>query len=287
MKNDYLSQLIQGSLNKPGNAGLMRMDPFFRYIGGKKDIAKVLVPYMPEHTIYVEPFMGSAAMFYSKPRSKSDILNDMNEDITNLFKVLRDKRKEFIELCWLTPFTMSMHQRIYHSFHSDKWKKIDEIHRAFGYYYLLANAFNESVGNMVSPSIKFDQGKIKWTQMLCQDLFVCSKKLDGVIIMTGPYMDLINNERINKVNSFWYFDPPYTMADGKNYYKHNFLPQSHHEFCLAMPLIKGKFMISYDPDPLVIELFKNYYQYGLDGYPNEILITNYEIKDLKPYEKTG
>lgn len=48
------------------------------YIGGKRRIAKQLVALIPDHTTYVEPFAGGAQVFFHKPRSKVEVLNDLD-----------------------------------------------------------------------------------------------------------------------------------------------------------------------------------------------------------------
>src|ERR1700692_2708217 len=51
------------------------------YIGGKRRIAKLLVSLMPAHTTYVEPFAGGAQVFFHKPRSKVEVLNDLDDEM--------------------------------------------------------------------------------------------------------------------------------------------------------------------------------------------------------------
>jgi len=52
------------------------------YIGGKRRIARRLLPLIPEHTTYVEPFAGGAQVFFHKPRSKVEVLNDLDHEIS-------------------------------------------------------------------------------------------------------------------------------------------------------------------------------------------------------------
>lgn len=63
--------------------------PIIPWIGGKRKLAKHILPLFPEHTCYVEPFCGAAALFFMKEPSKADILNDINGDLVNLYRVVK------------------------------------------------------------------------------------------------------------------------------------------------------------------------------------------------------
>jgi DNA adenine methylase len=68
---------------------------FFRYIGGKHFLAKLIVELIPEHEIYVEPFLGAGHVFSAKERSRTEVLNDANSKIANLFYCVAFHYKEF------------------------------------------------------------------------------------------------------------------------------------------------------------------------------------------------
>lgn len=63
--------------------------PIIPWIGGKRKLAKHILPLFPEHTCYVEPFCGAAALFFMKEPSKAEILNDINGDLVNLYRVVK------------------------------------------------------------------------------------------------------------------------------------------------------------------------------------------------------
>jgi len=276
MNSDDLSKSIQESVNKDVQYSAGGVDPFLKYIGGKGKIAAILQPYIPEHKTYIEPFLGSGAMFFrTEPRAQTNVLNDYNGDLANLFVQLRDNRDKLIEMVWLTPFSEETHRKIYKAYLSPNWQKLPPIHRALGFYFIMQNAWNESVKHLRDPAWKFQTGKAKWTKSICNELFVCSNKLDGVFVLNRHYGELIDNPNLNKEDSFYYLDPPYSMAVEKGYYKHNFTPSNHHEFALMCKKIVGKFMISYDPHPMILEIFKEYNIREVVGFPKEIMITNY------------
>lgn len=277
--NKLAEQLRKSIKEEVSHSKDVNPDNFLRYIGSKQEIAKQLLHLIPKHEIYVEPFMGSAAFFFKKPKSKTTILNDINGDLTNMFCVLRDHTEFFIEWCWMTPFSEDFHRTVYQAYINKAiWNKVNFRKKACGYFYLLQNAFNESVANLGSPSTKISKGKQKWCKEVCNILFNCSKKLDNVLIYNRSYQELLKDEAINKPDTFWYLDPPYTMAEDKGYYKHNFSPNNHYEFRMACDAINGKFMVSYDNSPMIKDIFKNFNIMPVDGFKNEIIITNYDTQ---------
>ena len=77
----------------------------FPYVGGKANIAKRMLPYLAvEQPVYVEPFFGAGGVFFAKPPAATEYINDLNGDVVNFFRVLRDHPDELIHLCQLTPY---------------------------------------------------------------------------------------------------------------------------------------------------------------------------------------
>ena len=60
------------------------------WYGGKGLLAQKLVPLLPQHRIYVEPFAGGASVLFAKPPSPVEVLNDVHGDLVNFYRVLRD-----------------------------------------------------------------------------------------------------------------------------------------------------------------------------------------------------
>lgn len=71
--------------------------PIIPWMGGKRRLAKHILPIFPEHTCYVEPFAGGAALFFMRPNpAKVEVLNDLNGDLVNLYRVVQNHLEEFI-----------------------------------------------------------------------------------------------------------------------------------------------------------------------------------------------
>lgn len=77
----------------------------FRWYGGKYSHLDWLLPQLPETERYIEPFGGSGAVFLNREPSPVEVFNDLDSDVTNFFKVLRNHREELLEKIALTPFS--------------------------------------------------------------------------------------------------------------------------------------------------------------------------------------
>ena len=79
--------------------------PVLRYHGGKWKLAEWIIGNLPPHRVYVEPFGGAASVLLRKPRSYAEVYNDLDGEIVNLFRVLREQPRRLVrELVW-TPFS--------------------------------------------------------------------------------------------------------------------------------------------------------------------------------------
>lgn len=79
------------------------MKPPITYLGGKLSIADQIVDLLPPHEHYVEPFAGSLAVLLAKPPSRVETVNDLDGDLMNFWRVMRDEPDELERLCALTP----------------------------------------------------------------------------------------------------------------------------------------------------------------------------------------
>jgi len=72
------------------------VNPIIPWIGGKRRLAKTILPLFPEHRCYVEPFAGAAALLFAKEESSVEVLNDINGELINLYRVLKHHLIEFL-----------------------------------------------------------------------------------------------------------------------------------------------------------------------------------------------
>src|SRR2546427_11471547 len=115
------------------------------YIGGKNRLAKRLIAIFPKHTTYVEPFAGGAQVFFRKEPSKVEVLNDLDGEVVNFYRVCQHHYQELLRY-----FRFCLVSR--------KWFQIQratdprtltDIQRAARHLYLLRNCFASLVVNPV------------------------------------------------------------------------------------------------------------------------------------------
>ncbi|WP_197465946.1 DNA adenine methylase, partial [Chromobacterium sp. F49] len=115
--------------------------PIVPWIGGKRRLAKHILPLFPEHTCYVEPFCGAAALYFLKEPAKVEVINDVNGELVNLYRVVRHHMEEFVR-----QFKWSLTSRqIFKWLQITPEETLTDIQRAARFFYLQKMAFGGKV----------------------------------------------------------------------------------------------------------------------------------------------
>ena len=85
------------------------MKSILRYPGSKWNLASKIVDLMPDHKSYLEPFFGSGAVLFTKTLSSIETVNDLNDDVINLFKIIQQDPETLIEKLFLTPYSRKIY----------------------------------------------------------------------------------------------------------------------------------------------------------------------------------
>ncbi len=182
--------------------------PVTRYHGGKWRAAQWIISHFPPHRVYVEPYGGGGSVLMQKPRSHSEIYNDLWDDIVNVFRVLRDpdKAEQLRQQSCLTPFSRT------EMLESDE-PATDDIERARRIVYRSFSGFGSASANSLhktgfrsnsrtsgnSPSMDWRN----WPDHIAS----FTERLRGVCIECRPALDLIRQH--NAPDTLYYLDPPY------------------------------------------------------------------------------
>src|SRR5258705_13237268 len=111
------------------------------YIGGKRRLAPTLINLFPAHTTYVEPFCGGAQVFFHKPPSRVEVLNDLDGEIVNFLRICREHPEELVRtIDWLVPSRTAFGQ-----FAEQDPTHLTDVQRAARFLYLQKNAFASQI----------------------------------------------------------------------------------------------------------------------------------------------
>lgn len=115
----------------------MQTLPIVPWIGGKRRLAKHILPLFPAHECYVEPFCGAAALYFLKVPGKIEVINDINGELVNLYRVVKHHLEEFVrQFKWAL-----VSRQIYKWLQITPEETLTDIQRAARFYYLQKQAF--------------------------------------------------------------------------------------------------------------------------------------------------
>ena len=215
-----------------------------KYPGAKNRIAPWICEYIPKHNVYLEPFAGSLAVLFNKERSHIETVNDLDEEIVNFFRVLRDQKEELKEAIYLTPFSRKEYM--------GASEKIDQpVEKARRFAVKCWMGFG--CGNLYQNGFKSGQQTHSpnparaWAE-LPETLEFAANRLKGVQIECLPATELI--KRYNTKDVFIYADPPYLFGTRKKYlYKYEMKDSEHEELLYLLVEHPGRILLSgYDND---------------------------------------
>lgn len=217
------------------------MKQILKYPGAKNRIAQWICEYIPKHEVYLEPYAGSLAVFFAKYPARIETLNDMDGNVVNYFRVIREKPEKLAIALRMTPFGRDEYNNAFEINPRDS-----DIERArkfavrcwqgFGSSNLYKNGFRSSQQSVSPYTTK------EWRR-LPERLILASERLKNAQIENLPAMELI--KRYDTEDVFMYLDPPYLHGTRKdNLYKYE-MDDDDHETLLKM-IVKhpGKVLIS-------------------------------------------
>jgi len=109
------------------------------YYGGKQKLVPTILPMIPPHQMYAEPFIGGGAIFFSKPPSSVEVINDTNTELINFYRMLQHKYVELESMVKVTLHSRRLHKDariVYENPHL-----FDEVKRAWAVWVLSTQSF--------------------------------------------------------------------------------------------------------------------------------------------------
>ncbi|WP_027714890.1 DNA adenine methylase [Desulfuromonas sp. TF] len=239
--------------------------PIIPWIGGKRKLADHILPLFPAHQCYAEPFCGAAALFFLKQPSEVEVLNDINGDLVNLYRVVKHHLEElYKQFKW----ALSSRQN-WHWLQSTPPETLTDVQRAARFLYLQKLAFGgrvdgQSFGTATTSRPRFNIFTLE------QDLADAHYRLAGTTIEHLHWREVI--KRYDRPHTLFYCDPPYWQTEG---YGVAFPWEEYEELASLAKSIKGQMILSINDHPDIRELFKDLpvvevdYKYTVGGGDNQ------------------
>lgn len=219
--------------------------PIIPWIGGKRRLAKHILPLFPEHTCYVEPFCGAAALFYLKAPAKVEVLNDINGELVNLYRVVRHHLEEFIR-----QFKWALTSRqIFKWMQMTPEETLTDIQRAARFFYLQKLAFGGKVNGQTFGTATTSPPKLAFSRIE-EDLSTAHLRLDRTCIEHLQWAECIR--KYDRDHTLIYCDPPYWGTEG---YGVDFGLEQYDQMAELARTIKGKMIISVNDIPEMRQAF--------------------------------
>lgn len=229
------------------------LQPVAPYIGGKRNLAKQLVPLIdavPCQT-YAEPFVGMGGIFLRRTQKpRAEVINDLSADVSGLFRVLQRHYQAFLDMIKWQLTTRREFERLVATDPST----LTDLERAARFLYLQRTAFGGKVQGRNFGVSAGRPGSFDITK-LAPMLEALHERLAGVVIEGLPYGDFLT--RYDRPGTLFYLDPPYAGSE-TDYGRGLFGPDDFDRLADQLAKLKGRFVLSINDRPEIRETFRHF-----------------------------
>lgn len=235
------------------------MRPPFAYYGGKTRLAARIVPLIPKHRIYIEPFAGSLAVLLSKKPCTHEVVNDLDGDVINFWRQLRERPDELARVCWATPYARD-------EYAAAAEPATDDLERARRWWVRI-NQSHGRTNTTAGWSTGFARSgsRAMETQNSARRIEQVAERLRRVTIENRDALDCIR--AYDSPEAVIYVDPPYP-GEARNSvgYRHE-MPQAeqHRKLAAVLQECQGTVLLSGYRCPLYDDLFAGWGALELDA----------------------
>jgi len=238
--------------------------PVTRWHGGKWRLPPWIISHFPPHRVYTEAYGGAASVLIRKPRSFAEIYNDLDGEIVNLFRILRDDAmsSRLRHLLRLTPFAREELNLAY----EPTGCIIERARRLLiiGFMGFGSNGHNTSIrtGFRISARRSGTTPAHDWVDWP-ESMGALIERLRGVTIESKPALDIL--ARHDAPDTLHYVDPPYVHSSRNrgrrsHDYRHEMHDEDHRDLSNALKRLRGMVVLSGYPTRLYDELYPDWHQ---------------------------
>ena len=218
-----------------------RVRPVVRWPGGKTCLLKKLLPLIPEHACYVEPFAGGLALLLAKPRSTVEVINDTHGDLINFYRCVRFHCEALLTEIEFVPNS----RQEFHDFRAQPG--LTDIQRAARWFIRNKIGFggrDDCIGVSVSHGLPSRQNRIEAIRQL-------NLRLDQVTI---EHLDWLRCLKIyDRPTTFFFLDPPYM---GTHIAAYEGWEESHvYAFRAALDQLQGRWLLTFNDCKIMRDIF--------------------------------
>lgn len=215
------------------------------YYGGKQQMLRHILPLIPEHDTYIEPFFGGGAVFLGKQPSKIEVINDINAHVINFYRQVKGNYYELKKLIDLTLHSRDQYKEALIIYHAPYL--FDELKRAWAFWVTTNMGFTRIIGSWGYDNEGKTERYMNTRKIEFTDIY--SARLETTQIENNDACQVIRSR--DGARSFTCCDPPYVDADQGHYGGYT---QSHFESLLnTLTKIKGKFLLSSYPNEAILD----------------------------------
>lgn len=223
------------------------MKALLTYYGGKQKLVPEILPLIPKHHLYCEPFAGGAAILFAKEPSKIEVLNDTNGELINFYKMAKEKfpkLKKEIE--------SSLHSRALHykaRFIYNQPQLFTDIERAWAIFIMAHQSYSSILDSTWSCGVKDATSEKKFQSKKCAFTKEYAKRLERVQLECRNALEVILTR--DSATSFFYCDPPYFNSDMGHY--GGYTEEAFRDLLTILSKVEGKFLLSSYPSEILKE----------------------------------
>lgn len=254
---DLLNKLMDDKIKNRFSADSSRS--VITSIGAKNKLSTRIIDFMPEHSTYIELFGNTASILLKKPQSKRELFNDIDNNITNFFLVIRDNPTALYNSCSSLPYSETLYNELFQS-----QVPTDPIEKATRFFYLNRCGFMGYTARGFRCDT-YNRNYADFYYKECERFFALAERFKNVEITNKDYKKILK-KNIND-DAFFLCDPPY--YDGTNYYSNSFTLNDYKQLAKLLSEIKGKAMVLHSKSDEIHKLFT-----GL-GFRTEKIRTKY------------
>lgn len=222
------------------------------YYGGKQQMAKHILPLIPEHNLYCEPFCGGAAIFFAKEKSNVEVLNDTNRELINFYRVVQNEFAALEKEIQISLHSRDLHRRAYVIYNNPDM--FPELKRAWALWMLSVQGFAGKLDGTWGYDVKKNTTSKKIANKRNYFSVDLAIKLQNVQLECADALYIMHAR--DRDDSFFYVDPPYYNSNMGHYDGYSI--NDYEELLQTLANLKGKFMLSSYPSPILTQYTKEY-----------------------------